>query len=63
MTAHESIPEGIQTLATESHAADVKMAKGAVRCERRRERLGCVPVLSDTISDNQWHSQSISGTQ
>ena len=53
MTAHESIPEGIQTLATEGHAADVKMAKGAVRCERRRERLGCVPVLSATSSDYQ----------
>ena len=44
MTAHESIPEGIQTLATESHAADVKMAKGAVTGERTCERLGCVPV-------------------
>ena len=53
MTAHESIPKGIQTLATEGHAADVKMAKDAVRCERRRERLGCVPVLSATISDHQ----------
>jgi hypothetical protein len=28
--AHESIPQGMQTLATEGHAADVKMAKGAV---------------------------------
>jgi hypothetical protein len=28
--AHESIPEGLQTLATEGHATDVKMAKGAV---------------------------------